>query len=175
MHFCKTECRRKKRIYVILLHMLYEIDQSGKIENTSKHTILCIASENDYSYSILLSSNIKKQLQAHFRRAGQSRNFILYTFAALISILINRSIRPHAVVVDREYWGHEHIIAKLVYEMLTPDTVTLRFNLVGKHSPAHYGAYEVFTGKQKAHHVLSNKEMLEALKKTEVGKRLSNA
>jgi len=52
--------------------MVYEIDQSGKIEDTSKDTVLCIS--NGYYLSVKLKAKTKRQLQKIFRKNGQTRN-----------------------------------------------------------------------------------------------------
>lgn len=158
---------------VILLHIMsVEIDQSGKIEQTNTNTILCIS--NATWYSILLSSALKKDLQQAFRDIDQPRNYVLYTFSALLTILIQHTSHTF-VVIDREYYGHEATIAELVYQMLGHQNIHLSFRFIGKKSQAHHKAYAVAINKLKAHKNVSLKEVVEILKKTEVGKRLGDA
>lgn len=52
------------------LKMKYEVDQSGRIEETNRLTIISIAN-NDYSYSVKIDSKIKKLLQDKFKRLGK--------------------------------------------------------------------------------------------------------
>lgn len=56
----------------------YQIDQSGKIEQTNKLTI--VAFSNDKSGSVLLSASDKRVLQEIYRKAGKPRVFPTQTF-----------------------------------------------------------------------------------------------
>ena len=58
--------------------MKIEIDQSGKIENTSRLTIL--AYSNKTSKSILITAKDKKTIQSLFRRINQPKIFIYKLF-----------------------------------------------------------------------------------------------
>lgn len=49
--------------------MRIEIDQSGKIEDTSKHTFLAFS--NKEHFVIKISSMEKQKLQKHFRKTGK--------------------------------------------------------------------------------------------------------
>jgi len=62
--------------------MKIEIDQSGKIEDTSKNTI--IAFSNGKFKSIFISAREKRELQKFFRRIGKPRIFVYRVFAILI-------------------------------------------------------------------------------------------
>ena len=62
--------------------MRIEIDQSGKIENTNKNTI--IAFSNNKFKSIFISAKDKREIQKFFRRIGKPRIFVYKTFAILI-------------------------------------------------------------------------------------------
>jgi len=59
----------------------YQIDQSGKIEQTNKVTI--VAFSNDKSGSVMLSASDKRALQEIYRKAGKPRVFPTQVFAAL--------------------------------------------------------------------------------------------
>ena len=54
--------------------MRIEIDQSGKIENTNKNTI--IAFSNNKFKSIFISAKDKREIQKFFRRIGKPRIFV---------------------------------------------------------------------------------------------------
>lgn len=58
--------------------MKYEIDQSGKIEQTNKNTVLCLS--NDKWDSVLILARTKRQIQEIFRRNGQIRNYVILPF-----------------------------------------------------------------------------------------------
>jgi len=157
----------------------FSIDQSGKVEDTSKNTILCLS--NGYWDAVLVRTRTKRQLQEIFRRNGQIRNFVLFTFSAILAILLKRNGRLLEVTVDREYFGKEAIIKKIVLEMLGSKINTERklpeiyFGYIGKKAMSHNRAYAIGLKKLKAKKNLSLKEVLARIKKTEVGKRLKDA
>lgn len=70
--------------------MVYQIDQSGKIENTSVDTVLCIS--NGKWFSVLIKAKTKREIQKFFRRRGQNRNYVLFTFCAGVSLILNLSL-----------------------------------------------------------------------------------
>lgn len=153
----------------------YQIDQSGKIEQTNKDTVICLA--NGTWDTILIKAATKRSLLEVFRRNGQPRNYILFTFCASLAILIERNIGVGRIVIDREYYGKEPIIKKLLEEMSKKikEKATLEFGLVGKTSRADFIAGEVFSGKIKPKTLITKKELLKQIKKTEVGKQLKDA
>ncbi len=155
--------------------MKYQIDQSGKIEKTNKNTVLCI-SNGDWD-AVLIEARTKRQLQEIFRRNGQIRNFVIFTFCAGLAILIKRNLKAGAIIIDREYYGREATIKEILLEMLEESRtdIPIAFGQIGKHSPAHMMAKEIFRGNKKAGCVISFNELLRQTKKTEVGKRLKNA
>ena len=155
--------------------MQLEIDQSGKIEQTNKNTILCLT--NDKSYCLVIPARIKRQLQKIFRFNNQARNFILFTFSAGLAILIRQSSPGTKVLIDEEYIGKSPIIKNIIFQMLEDlePTPTIAFKSIGKSSPAHLLAKEVALKRKKADKTVSFKEIIREIKKTEVGKRLKNA
>ncbi len=65
--------------------MSFMIDQSGKIEQTNKNTILCFS--NNIHDTIIIKARSKRQLQEIFRRNGQIRNYILFTFSEVFYLI----------------------------------------------------------------------------------------
>ena len=59
--------------------MKIEIDQSGKVEDTAKPTVIAYANGN--SRAILIPASNKRQLQELYRRVGKPRLFIPQVFA----------------------------------------------------------------------------------------------
>lgn len=153
----------------------FQIDQSGKIEQTNKDTVLCLS--NGSWDTVLIKAKTKRQIQEIFRRNGQPRNYVLFTFSAALAILIERNLSVGKIVIDKEYFGKEPIIKKLLEEMSEEikEKVTLEFGLVGKSSRADFRAGEVLAKKKKAKLVLTARMLLKAIKKTEVGNRLKDA
>jgi hypothetical protein len=84
--------------------MKIEIDQSGKIEKTSKHTYLALS--NSEHFVLKISSTEKKKIQNYFRNIGKPRIFIYATFASLLAILFkNIKHKSNQIIIDIEYPG----------------------------------------------------------------------
>src|SRR5258705_9399155 len=131
--------------------MTYQIDQSGKVEQTSLDTIIALT--NGKHYCIVLPRKVKRLLQNEFRIRGKPRMFVYDTFCALLVIVL-LELKPTAkVYIDKEYIGNEDVIKARILEFMSkidslylPD---LDFTLVGKLSPAHLLAAKVGTKKVK--------------------------
>ncbi len=160
---------KKKQI----LNTRYQIDQSGKIEQTNKTTVVCLA--NGKWDTIEISAKTKRQLQEIFRRNGQPRNFIIFSFCAALSILIKRNTYLKYVVIDREYFGKEPVIKEILLEMLGNRKIEIEFTTIGKKVQAHSKGYLTFTKTLKSKKKIKLEELFEEIKKTEVGKRLKGA
>lgn len=155
--------------------MKLHVDQSGKVEKTSKDTILCLS--NDEWFAVKIDRKVKRQLQEIFRRNGQIRNYLLFTFCAGLAILLRLAKPKTKVTIDREYFGKEPIINNILASMLADLTSepVIEFDFIGTEPPAHLMAKEVARGKQLPTKVASEAELLKEIKKTEVGKRLKDA
>lgn len=53
----------------------FEIDQSGKIEDTAKNSVLALT-DGTFEYTLVLPAKVKRELQAHFRKKGEQKLFI---------------------------------------------------------------------------------------------------
>lgn len=123
--------------------MKYEIDQSGRVEETNRHTIISVASES-YSYSIKIDSKIKKLVQKKFQKLGKPKMFAVYGFIRGLIILLKKSrIKNSVVTVDIEYDGYNKIINNELYKNIDQN-LEFRFSSIGKKSPAHKSAYTTF-------------------------------
>ena len=123
--------------------MSIQIDQSGKIEDTSKPTVIALASKK-ISRSILLQAEDKRLVQTIYRKTGKPRLFVLQVFSALIYLLIERcNCSQQVIIIDHEYPGHEELIRSYImqlihkYKNVKIDPHHIRFGYVGKHSQAH--------------------------------------
>ncbi|TSC93002.1 MAG: Uncharacterized protein CEN91_319, partial [Candidatus Berkelbacteria bacterium Licking1014_85] len=117
--------------------MQIEIDQSGKIENTEKHTY--IAYSNNTHYCLKISSVEKRKLQKHFRSIGKPRKYVLFSFAAMIILLIERiKGKELIIIIDKEYSGKDSQLKDLLTH-LSPrlKNQTLSIRSIGKKSNAH--------------------------------------
>jgi len=54
--------------------MKYEVDQSGRIEETNRHTIIAIANK-EYSYAVKIDSKLKRIIQRKFQKIGKPKMF----------------------------------------------------------------------------------------------------
>jgi len=66
--------------------MKVQIDQSWKIENTNKDTILAFA--NSKTHAIRIPAKVKKDIQTQFRLVGMPKLFIYRTFRAGVFLLV---------------------------------------------------------------------------------------
>lgn len=123
-----------------------QIDQSNKIEQTERDTVLAIA--NGIKFSVLLKAHDKRKIQIEFRKRKEPRNYVLFTFAALLAILIKYSKANGQIVIDKEYEGYEKAIEDRLIEYLGNfgidcGSLSIEFRSIGKLSPAHKYAAEV--------------------------------
>lgn len=82
--------------------MKIEIDQSGKIEDTSKATVIAGVGKN-WQKSVLISARNKRIIQQVFRQTNQPKLFISKLFAVLIFYLIKEDFKDISVLmIDRE-------------------------------------------------------------------------
>ncbi len=141
--------------------MAYQIDQSNKIEQTNKDTVLALS--NSIHCSVKIISKTKRQAQEMFRMNGESRVFVFKTFAAGIYLLLkNSNIKQGKIIIDIEYPGRDKQIKLHVENMLSENEknkIEIIFKPIGKSSPAHNLAYKVSTGKNSADKIISLKEI----------------
>ncbi|MFH1713419.1 MAG: hypothetical protein ABH896_04550 [Candidatus Jacksonbacteria bacterium] len=145
--------------------MQVQIDQSGKIEFTSKHTVLALS--NKYNHSILISAKVKRRAQEFFRKHGRPNLFVYQTFAIGVYLLLRTKLNEiDAVIIDQEYPGHEKTIKSMICELLSLSKLKMPeiiFQRIGKASNAHKMAYDCFVKKVKADKIISYKEMVELI------------
>lgn len=153
--------------------MVYQIDQSGKIEQTNKDTVLCLS--NGTWDTILIKAKTKRQLQEIFRRHGQTRNYVLFVFCAGVSLLFQRNLKISSAVIDREYYRKDSIIKEILLKMLDKKEINILFGNIGRRVNAHNQAYLTYNKKLKPKEIIEATKIFEAIKKTEVGKRLKDA
>ncbi len=133
--------------------MQIEIDQSIKIEQTNRDTI--IAFSNSKSKTLLISAKIKKELKKIFRQQDKSRVFVYKTFAVLIYILIKQDLdKIQQIIIDKEYWDKEALIKNLLLQIIRKagrefPKNNISFRQIGKASKAHLLAYSVYSKKAK--------------------------
>src|SRR3989344_6081758 len=115
--------------------MTYQIDQSGKIEDTAKDTVLALA-KKDHSYTIRILARENRKLQQYFKDQREPKLFIYKTFAAGVFILLNTfNMEISSVTIDREYIGHERLISDMLRKLFKifgiGNRITISFGLIG--------------------------------------------
>ncbi len=146
--------------------MLYQIDQSGKIEHTNRPTVLTLA--NGEVFSIKISSIEKQKLISALRQMNRpNKTYVFQIFAVLIFVLL-RKLGPAVVVVDQEYPGHDTSIKEILSQLFDSQKAKppeISFGLVGKNCQAHKIGLEIFQRKRQANIVVSASEVLEIVLK----------
>ncbi len=141
---------------------MIEIDQSVKIEQLSRNTVIALS--NDIEFAVSIPSKVKRKLQTEFRRKGKPKLFRLRTFVAGVVLLIYHAKFRHvpSVVIDREYAGQEQNIQSMFVEMWQRhygQAPSVSIKEIGKRSKAHDVAYFTMSGKRKVDRVLTYSEM----------------
>jgi len=124
--------------------MKVEIDQSGKIEETNKNTVLAFS--NGKHGVVLIRSKTKRQLLEMFRRIGKPKLFIYRTFTAGIFLLVEPYITSlSTIAIDTEWLGKDRLISDIFSEFVQKRKVlhkpNITFCFVGKNSPVHILAW----------------------------------
>jgi len=144
------------------------IDQSGKIEDTSKPTVLAFS--NSEQYSILITAKTKRQIQEIFRRHGLINIYIYITFSAALYFLIDKINRKCDFIIDNEYPGKDKIIISTLKNLLNKNKKPEHYfsvSRIGNNPKVHYAAKNVLDKKKKADKIVSLKELLKTLKMTD--------
>ena len=135
--------------------MIIEIDQSGRVEYTSKPTVIA-GYNKKWQRSVLIPAKDKRNLQKIFRQVNQPRLFNSKVFAALIFCLIEKNYsKITGLIIDREYTGHEKYIknqikAILIGQGCDPNKLSITFKEIGKTSLAHRLAITEYRQKNRA-------------------------
>ena len=145
--------------------MHIEIDQSNKIENTGKDTIIGL-STNCKLCTILIPRHIKRKLQEEFRHQGKPRLFIYRTFIAGVVLLLAYSSiklsKNDIIQIDIEYSGKELMLTSMFLEMfsrLFSFTPQIQFKNIGKKSLAHQISYMTSTNRKKPNRIITYGEI----------------
>jgi hypothetical protein len=148
--------------------MQIEVDQSGKIENTSVPTVLAFS--NGTSYTILIPARVKRQLILYLRKKYHALRIpYMKIFTTCLALLITPHInRITTIIIDTEYPGHDGTIKSILLNHIRRNIHDFSkhhivFNQIGKHSPAHLKAYNIYTSKSKPSRVITLKELKELL------------
>ncbi len=137
------------------------IDQSGKVENTSKLTI--VAFTNGKVKTLKITGREKRRVVRIMRTVEYpERVYIYQIFAALVFLLIKKE-KIGEVIIDDEYVGHEPLIKDIIiklYQKTKLKVPHIDFGLIGKDSEAHKVAIDAFRGRRKADIEVKSEEVL---------------
>jgi hypothetical protein len=133
--------------------MKYQIDQSGKIEDTRIHTV--IACSNKKQFSIMIKATTKRKIKKIYNLAGKPNIYTIQVFSVLIYLLIEKAnITPEMIVIDREYKGKEQLIKSYIMQLVFKrgkiklSKEDLHFAEIGRKSQAHKTAIQAFRKKK---------------------------
>lgn len=151
------------------LLMPHHIDQSGKIEDTNKLTVIAFA--NGKVKSLKITAVEKQKLIKVMREMDYPKKvFIFKIFACLIYVLL-KDEKWHsgdALIIDREYKGHEGIIKDVLLHLFRETNngePAIQFSEVGRKSLAHLKAIAVFRGEVKPDIIVKAGDVLSILYK----------
>lgn len=135
-----------------------EVDQSGKIEQTDKDTVLAVA--NNIKKCVLLKASVKRRLVRLLREESiLPEIFYPKIFCAVLFILLKPfSDKTQEFIVDEEYTGKERQIKVILNEYAQKtnmDSIANKivFRQVGKKSPAHILAWKTRRDKSDAYEI----------------------
>ena len=143
--------------------MYIQIDQSGKVENTSANTVIAFSGKKPKS--ILIDRREKRILREVFRKRGKGHVFIFKTFAILIFFLIKDDLSDiQHITIDLEYPGKDPLIKDYLLREIRKhrsfDRRDIVFLKIGRKAKAHELAINVYRGHIKPDIIVANKEIL---------------
>lgn len=143
------------------------IDQSGKVEDTSKNTVLGFS--NKINGSIMIKAVEKRKLLKVFREQNRPKIFTFQLFSILVyNLLVKYKIKNHIVCLDTEYTGQNDLIKSFIVQLIKKfkgiDIAAhdIHFVLIGKQNNAHKMAIIGYR-KNKAGFYLSSKDILKEI------------
>ena len=144
--------------------MIYEIDQSGRIEETNRDTIISIANKN-FSKTVRIKSSTKRSVEYKYKKLEKPKMFAVYGFTAGVVMAIKESkLKNGSILIDIEYPSYEKIIGSILRKIFK-DKFNFKWKNIGRSSPAHNSAYRVFKKRAKADFVVSQNELEYQMKK----------
>ncbi|MEK7172679.1 MAG: hypothetical protein AAB740_01730 [Patescibacteria group bacterium] len=142
--------------------MICEIDQSGKVEDTKKLTVVCFA--NGKVKTLLITAREKRKALIAMRVIDKpKKTFVFRIFAGLIFLLVQDEA-IETIAIDEEYPEHEATIKFILltlFQKFSEQTPSIYFQRIGKKSMAHIKGIAVFRGKSKPDMVATAKDILE--------------
>lgn len=130
--------------------MEIQTDQSNKIEHTNKDTIIGLS--NGTTFTVLISSKVKRQLQEEFRKQGRPRLFVYRTFIAgvVLALKYAKLNNISKIIIDEEYFGKNNLLKSIFLEMWSrffTNIPEIIFERITRKSNAHNISYLTMRGK----------------------------
>jgi hypothetical protein len=142
-----------------------EVDQSGKIEKMNIDTVPAFS--DGKSVAVLIPAEVKRVCLQALRRGDRRKTAIVVRiFAAGLFLLLEDVLEEVTLVtIDQEYPGWEGDIKGVLLRLIWASGKRLEkerivFRQVGRKSSAHFKAYGVYKGFQKADRILTVEEIL---------------
>lgn len=122
------------------------IDQSGKIEQTSKPTV--IAFSNGLHGGVYVPAKEKRRVLQLLRKQSLQHYFPVHVFAVVVLLVIKQyQLFSQSIMIDTEYTGKDSTIRDfLVMHGMNGDRI--QFGFIGKKSTAHVIALKMFRDKK---------------------------
>jgi len=144
------------------LLMKIEINQSNKIEQTSKDTVIGIA--NEKTFTVLITRKIKRKLQEEFRKQGRPGLFVYRTFIAGVVLAFKYAQLKNLsqIVIDEEYCGKDKMLKSMFLEMWSRffrEIPEISFDKIGRNSKVHNICYLTMKGKYKPDRIVRFEEV----------------
>jgi len=153
--------------------MKYYIDQSGKIEDTHRLTIIAMANGKVH---VLRISAVEKQklIQVMKQLEYPRKNYIYKIFSGLIFTLVTKYKKISEIVIDKEYPGHDADIKLFLLQLyekakiIHPEIV---FDYIGKKNQAHKSALDAYRGNIKPDVIVKTEDLIRLFYPTKKGWR----
>ena len=148
--------------------MGFDVDQSGKIENTKLISVLAVAGKE--SKAIFVSRTTKRELIRTFKLSRSPKIVYLQLFSCCLYLLVKDLLsKSNLIVVDVEYVGKDELILNFLQQLALHDEVKIkaeiRFNRIGKKSLAHEKAIYTFRDDGKGATELKLASVLKEMRK----------
>jgi len=151
--------------------VIYKIDQSGKVEDIGRDTVLAIC--NGKSFTVKISSKTKIGIRKMFGKSGRGNIYVYRVFSILIFLLIRScGFVVNEVIIDEEYTGQEKTLINMLSQLFTQNRSKrpeIYFARIGNKPTVHYAAYNVYKRKKKADMVINLKQILNLTTKKDRG------
>lgn len=144
--------------------MIVEIDQSGKVEQTNRDTVVGAIFDGTNRSAICFKAKDKRFIQEIFRKQLKGHLFIYRTFAALVFLLVKEKVSSQdRLIIDTEYTGKEGLIKDIILEYFDKSKLTppeIIFQRIGNTPPVHYLVYDVYVGNLTPDKIISLTEVI---------------